>query len=104
MSHQLLGLAIFLIDPAERIRPRSSRSVAAMVSYFFFFGAGLTFTALFGELIRRGPRICLSAPEAATGTRSPSEVLDDLGELSAPPRWFLAVLTSAQNLFFEARM
>jgi hypothetical protein len=36
-------LVIFLIDWAERIRPRSSRSVAAMLDYFFFCsgGAGL---------------------------------------------------------------
>ena len=34
------ALVIFLIAPAERIRPRSSRSVAAMNRYFFL-GAGL---------------------------------------------------------------
>src|SRR4051794_30824637 len=42
------ALVIFLIAPAERIRPRNSRSVAAIASTYFFFGGGLrTFNGSF---------------------------------------------------------
>ena len=73
------ALVIFLIDPADRIRRRSSRSVAAMirVTYFFFDGRGAwcTFTDSLLDLVvvhaRRRAR--LGTTETAVGAwRSPS--------------------------------
>lgn len=102
------ALVIFLIDPAERIRPRSSRSVAAMVSYFFFFGAGfLTFHGFLGELILvEGLDMFVGHHRAATGGREALlEVLDDLGELVGGLLGeLLAVPDLSQNLFFGGRM
>jgi len=90
------ALVIFLIDPAERMRPRNSRSVAAIADYFFF-GAGLrTFTDSFSRSSSASASTCSSGT-----TELPSEAAKPfLNWLIAP----VSFSSSSSLSFWDSRI